>query len=226
MKYKRNVIIVMIAVAFYFIVTTIYNRIVIKEQEVRIYVVKEDIAKGETIDQSKLYQINAFNQIESEYLVDLNGLKEKVASMDLSKGQMLTKDVLIEKEKMLVPKEGKELVSLKIASPENGVSYTIQKNELVNVYYTGKLENMEPVVADMEMSNIISGGTPDYMTIKLLEKVKVMGVYDSLGKELSQQGIQNNDKVIDTVVFEVDSKIAMMIYNLQKYGNFSVSLMN
>lgn len=227
MKYKRNLIIILVAIILYVILTFIYNNIVIKSNEIIAFVVSEDIEKGNKIDIEKLFKITLKSSDNSlEYTTDISNLDNMLLNSDIKKGQIITKEILIEKDSYIKSNKDEEIVAIKIKSPEDSASYNLNKNSLVNIYYTGKSDFASEILMNLNGSNIVSGGNPGYMTVEILKNVKIINIYDKYGNEINYNNLQsNNEIVIDTILISTDSKTAMNIYNLSRYGDFSISVL-
>ena len=115
-------------------------------------------------------------------------------------------------------------MSIKIKNSEDCNSYNICKNSIVNIYYTGKFDLANELLKDLNTKNVISGGNPGYITTELIKNVKIINVYDKYGHEINISNLQNNNEIIvDTIMISTNSQMAMKIYNLSRYGEFSLS---
>lgn len=226
MKYKKQLIILIISTILYIVLSAIYNNVVVKSKEQVVYVLKEDITKGEKINIDKLQKITLKNnELDESYNINLVNLANTVANINLYSEQILTNTVLIDENKYIKSDNKEEIVSIKLKTSEDSISYNISKDSLVNIYYTGKTDNANKILENVNDINVISGGEPGYISVKLFSNIKVIGVYDKYGNEINvNDKRENNEVVIDTILISTDSKMAMTIYNLQKYGEFSLSL--
>jgi len=228
MRYKRNLIIILISLVIYVILTIMYNNIIIKSNEKIVYILKEDILRGSEISIDKLQSLTIKQvEVDSGYITDISVLNNMVLNFDVNKGQLLTGDLLINKDNYIKLNEDEEIVSIKVKSSEDSSSYKISKNSFVNIYYTGKSDYANDILKDLNMSNVVSGGNPGYITTEFLKDVKVINVYDKYGNELDSNNIQTDtESLVDTIVISTSSKMAMNIYNLSRYGDFSISILN
>ena len=224
MKYRRNLIIILIAICIYFVINIIYNQIILKNNYMKIYSLKKDVNKGEKISIDMIEEINVLNISENDYINDINIILDKYATRDLKKGQIITKKLINEKDKIVIADDSKEIVSLKISVPENVNAYNLEKGNIVNVYYTGKAEESKNILNNKEIEYITSGGSPEYVTGKLIENIKVIGVCDNYGNNIVHDENEKNEVNVITVLFEVDKDMVIILNNLEKYGEFTLSL--
>ena len=228
MKYKRKLIILLIAILIYILLTIIYNKVVLKSDDKKVYILTQNIQKGSEISINNVKELILKDEnINDEYITDLSILTEKVANVDLYKGQLLIDELIIEKDKYINVAKNQEIIPIKIKTPEDGVAYKVGKDDLVNIYYTGKTDYASSILEGFEDINVISGGSPGYISVKLFEKIKIIGVYDKYGNELTTSNLDKSTEVnVDTILVSTDSTMAIKIYNLQRYGDFSLSIVN
>lgn len=228
MRYKRKLIVLIIAVCVYIILSVIYNKLIVKTDDKKVYVLTKDIQKGKEITVNDLKEIILKTKDEkNEYITDLSILSTNLAGIDLYKNQILTNNMIINKNNYIKVNEDEEIVPIKIKTSEDGASYNVSRNDLVNIYYTGKTDYANNILEGFKGSNIISGGNPGYISVILFKSIKVVGVYDKYGNEINDNNKdQGNEIVMDTILISTNSKMAMIIYNLQRYGDFSLSLVN
>ena len=135
--------------------------------------------------------------------------------------------MFIDKSEYICSKEDEEIVSIKIQNSENSSSYKISKDTMVNIYYTGKTEYANEILKNMDSVNVISGGESGYITVKLFDNIEIVDVYDKYGNKIEQGLVkEDSEKILDTVLINTNSQMAMMIYNLSRYGEFSISVLS
>lgn len=227
MKYKRHFIIILIAIVIYVILTIVYNNIILKSDEKIVFISKEDIAKGSEISIEKFESVILKNIDTSlGYITDLSKFTNTLANFDIKKGQIIIEEMIISKDKYIKSNNDEELVSIKIKNSEDCASYNIGKNSIVNIYYTGKFDLANEILKDLNTTNVISGGNPGYITTELLKNIKITNVYDKYGNEININSLQSNNEIlVDTIIISTNSKMAMNIYNLSRYGEFSLSIL-
>lgn len=228
MRYKRNIIIILVSIIIYIVLNIVYNNIFVKSNEIKVFVLKEDISRGNEISGEKLQEIILKNyDLSVNYIQDVSILKDKVNEIDLYKGQILSSDMFIDKSEYICSKEDEEIVSIKIQNSENSSSYKISKDTMVNIYYTGKTEYANEILKNMDSVNVISGGESGYITVKLFDNIEIVDVYDKYGNKIEQGLVkEDSEKLLDTVLINTNSQMAMMIYNLSRYGEFSISVLS
>ena len=226
MKYRRHLIILISAVVLYIIFGAVYNNFVVKTNEQKVYVLNNDYKKGSLVNKENLTQLSIKVKEKNEnYDLDMINIQNLVTKYNLSKGQILTKDMFIEKDKYVIANKDKEIVAIKLKSSEDSASFNISKDSIVNIYYTGKTEFANEILKNINEANIISGGSTGYISTKLLKSEKILGLYDKYGNEIISNKLnKDNEIAIDTALIEVDSNTAMTIANLKEYGDFSLSL--
>ncbi len=231
-KYKRNFIIVFFSILIYFILNFCYNFFFLNSNNKQIiYVLKSDISKGQEINLKdveclKIYNTNTLSNIFS---IDINKIIGKVAKNDLKEGQLIKDNLVIEKEAYLKSSNEKELVSIKVSNPEDVASFQIDKDSIINIYYTGKTSQVQNFLKSTQLENLSSSSEIDgYTTIKLLNEVKVINVFDKFGNKLKDKkevsSLENESSLVDTVMLDVEKSNVININNLKKYGDFSITL--
>ena len=152
--------------------------------------------------------VKDFSEIENLYL-----------RSNLLKGQLLVLDQFDTQENLTVFKseEGKEKISIKIKTSENGTSYILKKGSIVNVYATinNEYANSE-IFSNYEK---VSAGTNDfgYSTIKLLSGIKVLGTFDENGEEVENTSERSIDTILVAVLPE-EAKIINLIRDLSVFN--------
>lgn len=231
-KYKRNFIIVFFSILIYFILNFCYNFFFLNSNNKQIiYVLKSDISKGQEINLKdveclKIYNTNTLSNIFS---IDINKIVGKVAKNDLKEGQVIKDNLVIEKEAYLKSSNEKELVSIKVSNSEDVASFQIDKDSIINIYYTGKTSQVQNFLKSTQLENLSSSSEIDgYTTIKLLNEVKVVNVFDKFGNKLKDKkevsSLKNESSLVDTVMIDVEKSNVININNLKKYGDFSITL--
>ena len=133
-------------------------------------------------------------------------LKDKIYD-----GQLLIRNQLDSKENLMIYQAdvGKEKISIKIKSAENGVSFTIRENSIVNVYATVRKEYVTGVLKDLP--NVSIGSEDDgYASIKILDSVKILGTFNSDGEPIEETIAKNIDTILVAVTQEEAGKINLI----------------
>ena len=115
-------------------------------------------------------------------------------------------------------KSGKEKISIKIQSPENGASYTIRPNSFVNVYATLRSDyanNFLPENEKLSLGDELDG----YTVIKILDNTRVLGTFNIDGLELNG----SSEGIIDSILLAVTSDEAKQINLLRDISTFNIT---
>jgi len=215
MKTKKNLIILIFTIIIYFIFSYVYNNFIISQNMNTVYVLKKDITKGEKITSEDVEKITIKSTLNIDYIKDIKD--DIVAINNLYQGKILvSQDVKTEKEYISI-NEGKEMISIKIKATDDTVSNTISKGSIVNIFYTLKKEKITNDLIGIENVEYIQ----DMLTMKILENVEVIAIYDSEGIEIKNT---QDTKLIDTLLIQVSKEESIKIKNIKEEGNFSCSL--
>lgn len=232
MNYKKKIIILVCSVWVYLGLIFLYSRLNTHDYK-EAYVLKKDLLRGEWLKQGdfeKVY-IKSNDMFFNSDIFLLNENEQYVLNKDLSKGGILLKDHLISNSEYTKASQETEIISIKISNPEDIVSYQIEKNSVVNLYYTGNLELAKDILEELNLPFIstkqenISRVDSKYITMKLVENLKVINIFDKYGNVIeSGKHLKNETNKIDTIMFEVNKNLVMKINNLKNYGQFSISI--
>lgn len=138
-------------------------------------------------------------------------------------GQIALKTQFDTKENLSIfeTEMGKEKISIKIQSAENGVSYAVKPNSLVNVYATMRSDYAKDFLVDNDRLSV--GDEYDgYTVIKLLDSTKVLGTFNVDGIEIKD----SSDGVIDSIMLAVTSEEAKQINLLREIAYFNMTGIN
>ena len=158
---------------------------------------------------AKTRVIQEFSEVENLYLKD-----------KIYKGQMLVFKQFDTKENLMIYNAdvGKEKIAIKIKNAENGVSYTLRENSIVNVYATLRNEYMQNL--NVSGDAIMLGNPEDgYSVIKILDSVKVLGTFDINGDSVEESFERN----IDTILIAVTPLEASKINLIREIATFNVT---
>lgn len=157
---------------------------------------------------SQIRVAKSFDEIQELYLKD-----------KLYKGQVILLEQFDTKENLMIytADAGKEKVSIKVKSSENGASYTIRQNSVINVYATFRKEYKD---RNMFSGDVIEIGEDDgYCVVKVLDSIKVLGTFDSNGEKIDD-GMEKN---IDTVLLAVTPEEALKINLIREIAIFNIT---
>ena len=142
------------------------------------------------------------------------------AKDNILKGQIAMKKQFDTKENLFIYEieNGKEKISLKISSPENGLSYAIKPNSNIAVYATLRSDYANTFLNKKETLSV--GNDYDgYTVVKLLDSVQVLGVFNIDGIEVESY----SDGNVDSIMIPVTPEEAKEINLLREIATFSIT---
>lgn len=224
MKNKILILIGTITLAtILFVASTIAQRKLIKyEPKIKCLFLADDISANELAKEEKfvLKDIDISLVANTKIVQDFSKIENLYARDNMCKGQLVIEKQFDTKENLKIYEieEGKEKVSLKIKSSENGVSYSIRENSKVNIYVTLRNDMAENFLNEKE--RLVIGQKDDgYTIIKLIDNVSILETYDIDGNRIKE----SDTKVIDTIMIAVTESEAKEINLLKDIGVFNVT---
>lgn len=224
MKNKILILIGTITLAtILFVASTIAQRKLIKyEPKIKCLFLADDISANELAKEGKfvLKDIDISLVANIKIVQDFSKIENLYARDNMCKGQLVIEKQFDTKENLKIYEieEGKEKVSLKIKSSENGVSYSIRENSKVNIYVTLRNDMAENFLNEKE--RLVIGQKDDgYTIIKLIDNVLILETYDIDGNRIKE----SDTKVIDTIMIAVTESEAKEINLLKDIGVFNVT---
>ena len=224
MKNKILILIGTITLAtILFVASTIAQRKLIKyEPKIKCLFLVDDISANELAKEEKfvLKDIDISLVANTKIVQDFSKIENLYARDNMCKGQLVIEKQFDTKENLKIYEieEGKEKVSLKIKSSENGVSYSIRENSKVNIYVTLRNDMAENFLKEKE--RLVIGQKDDgYTIIKLIDNVSILETYDIDGNRIKE----SDTKVIDTIMIAVTESEAKEINLLKDIGVFNVT---
>ena len=158
---------------------------------------------------AKVRTVQDISEIESLYLKD-----------KIYKGQILLANQFDSKENLMIynADAGKEKISIKVKASENGASYTLRENSIVNVYATLRSEYSK---TELFNGNIEFVGSEEdgYCVVKILDSIKILGTFDSNGETL-ENSVEKN---IDTILVAVTPEEARSINLIRDIATFNIT---
>lgn len=223
---KNKVVILTAAIVLSIILFTIstyaQKKLVNYEPKIECLFLKEDIKANEKVEKEMFVvkEIPVSLVVNTKILMNYNEIENLYSKDNIYKGQIALAKQFDTKEKLSIyeSEEGKERVSIKIKSAENGVSYSIKNNSLVNVYVTLRMDLAKDFLKDKERLTIFSEDD-GYTIIKLLENVNIIETFDVDGNKTEE----TNSNIIDTIIVGVTSEEAKQINLLREIGTFNIS---
>lgn len=153
--------------------------------------------------------VTSFSEIEGLYLKD-----------NVYKGQIAMKNQFDTKENLSIYEieNGKEKISIKIQSAENGISYAVKSNSVINLYATIRSDYVKDFLTTNERLSV--GDEFDgYTVIKILDSVTVLASFNIDGVEIKD----SSDGIVDTVLLAVTSEEAKQINLLREIATFNIT---
>ena len=209
---KKLIISLCISLVILGVYELIYSK-TLKENEVEIKVATEDIYKGETISEEiiKRIKIKKNSDLNKYGNVDVS---EKVASRNILAGKILEEGDVSEKIDNKKDEENYEYVTIEVKNISDGLAYQLKKGDKVNLYYTVKDKQINAI----EQENNIKNSIENIKTIRLIEHLEVINVFDASGNVTNDKGIYS------AIMFRVTENQAITIANIKSEGTFSVTL--
>ena len=225
MKNKVNILLISIVLTIIVYGISIYmqKKLVQYVPTIKCLIVTDDVEAYSQLDDSQVKEVDMPAEIVGTTRViktigDIDDLylKEKIYS-----GQILIKNQFDTKENLSIyqASEGKEKVSIKIKSAENGVSYNIKENSRINVYATIRNEYANKSLEGLE-KQFVGSEDDGYCIVSLLKDVKVLGVFNIDG-----QPIENvfDLETPDTVLVAVTPEQAKQINLIRDIATFNIT---
>ena len=224
MKFKINTLIitVILTIIVFGISTYMQKKLINYEATISCLILSEDIYENELVskDKFKLANIPISVVATQKIVTDFSEIENLYAKDNIKKGQIAVRSQFDTKENLSIYEAeiGKEKISIKVKSAENGVSYKIKENSYINVYATLRNELATNFLIQNDRLSI--GNEEDgYTVIKILNDVKVLGVFNVDGIEINQSEGEN----IDSVLVSVTEEEAKQINLIREIANFNIT---
>lgn len=211
-KSKQIVISLCISLALLIVFNIVYKSIK-KEDTVNVYLLKENLVKGELIEKDKLVQTTIAKGKLDDNSIVTDYSQKLYAKYDLKVGQILIQD-LVEKLEM-EEDTGYEYVSIPIETPHDALGYAINKGSIINVYYTAKL---------VDVSDLLTNITGQVYSAKGENMVTTAKLFDNIGvvQKVNNSGI--DDTVFSQIIIRVKKEDVSKLICLKQFGTFTLSL--
>ncbi|MBO5143833.1 MAG: hypothetical protein J6C46_12740 [Clostridia bacterium] len=224
MNKKISILIVsMILTIIVFIISTYMQKKLVNHiPTMKCMIVNKDVAAYEQINEEWIEYVEMPIEIIAKQKIAQNysDIKELYLKDKLYKGQIVLLNQFDTKENLMIfnAEVGKEKISIKIKASENGASFTIKENSIVNVYATMRNDYPKIGLFDGEVDSI---GTEEdgYQIIKLLDSIKILGVFDVNGESIENSSERN----IDTILVSVTPKEAKIINLIREIATFNIT---
>lgn len=205
-------LVILLIINFVFITKTNSNYI-----ELPIF--NSNILKDSTISQKNISYIKVKKEsLKEEYLENILGdidFKNCVLKQDVHKGELVTKNVMVSKDKENI--EDKIYVVLPVSIESSVTCNKLTFGDTITVFYTAKLKDVSNAINGKE--KIHATETQEgFVTCKLLEEVQFVSKYDATANEIK-------DGVVASILIRVKSEDAMLISNLKQTGTFDIVIL-
>lgn len=227
MKSKVNILIVTIVLTIivFGIATYMQKKLINYEATIECLVLAKDINENELVEKEHFKKANIpISVVATQKIVtnfqDIDGL---YARDNIKAGQIAIKTQFDTKENLSIYEadSGKEKLSIKIKTPENGMSFQIKEKSYVNIYATIRNEYANGFLADKERMTI--GSENDgYTIIKVIDGVEVLGAFSIDGMDVDKTDGEN----IDTILIAVLPQEAKEINLIREIATFNITGIN
>lgn len=162
---------------------------------------------------------------------DITEIEDLYLKDKIYKGQIILLNQFDSKDHLMIynADAGKEKISIKIKSSENGVSFTLRENSIVNVYATLRNEYVSETLWGNEIKTI-GNDNDGYSIFKILDSSKVLGTFDSNGENIEDTSEKNIDTILLAVTPEEAQKINLIreiaIFNVTELGENAITTAN
>lgn len=221
-KVSILIISVVLTIIVFAISTYMQKKLVNYIPTVRCMTVTRDVEAFENITEEDIEYVDMPIEIITKVKIAQNysDIKDLYLKDKIYSGQIVLLKQFDTRENLMIynAEIGKEKIAIKIKNSENGASFTIRENSLINVYATLRSEYINEVLAGKDTQNI--GDESDgYCVVKLLEATKVLGAFDTNGEP-----VENNiEKNIDTILIAVTPEEAKTINLIRDIATFNVT---
>jgi len=212
-----------LSVALFFVLTLIQWKLVNNTKFQTVFIAVQDIKSEEKITNTNIKEIKVPEELiaGTNAILDEKELVDKYANTDIFKGEIIFSGNLENKDKLKIVEVGTglERISINIEKPENAVSYQLKSKDRIHLYFTGRTG----VIRDsfnhygLKLEKVEDDNT--MQTVKLIENVEILGVYDEFGLNCEE----NDSRTPDTIVLGVSAKEAEIINNLRNQGIFDIT---
>lgn len=221
-KVSLLIVTIVLTIIVFSISTYMQKKLVNYIPTMKCLIVSNDINAYEQITEENIKYVDMPIEIVSNVQIvrDFNEIKDLYLKDKIYKGQILLSSQFDSKENLMIynSEEGKEKISIKVKSSDNGVSYTLRENSLINIYATVRAEYISNELFSGEILYI--GDEEDgYGVSKILDNVKVLGVFDINGENLEN----SFEKNIDTILIAVTPEEAKIINLYREIAVFSIT---
>ena len=224
MKVKVNMLIstIILTIIVFCISTYLQKKIIKYEATVSCLVLNSDINENELVDKNKfkVAQIPISLVANQRIVQEFSEIEGLYAKDNIKTGQIVVRSQFDTNDNLSIfeAEEGKEKISIKIKSAENGMSFQIKEGAMVNVYATIRTDFAKDFLLDKERM-IIGNEEDGYTIIKIINNVKVLGTFTVDGVECENSEGDN----IDSILISVTPEEAKEINLIREIATFNIT---
>lgn len=202
--------------------TYLQKQLIDYEATVSCLVLKENISENEKVNEEMFVMADIPLSIVgvANVVKGYDEISDLYAKDNILKGQVAMRKQFDTKENLSIyeVESGKEKISIKISSAENGVSYAIKPNSKVNIYATMRSDYAKGFAVGKDRLSV--GDDYDgYTVIKIIDSVEVLGVFNIDGIEVESY----EDGNINSIMIAVTPEDAKEINLIRDIATFNVT---
>lgn len=217
MKFKRNIYFLLCTIIIFFGLTFVYEKIIVNSNLIEVLYIKKPVKRGEKISSENVNKIKIEKSMGLNFITNISD--NECFSNSYEIGNIVLREMIIAEESYMKIEENKEKISIKLDDSAAAVSYQIEKGSIVNIFYSSKLSDIKNIYNLMQKEKIVNNEYENgYVTIKLLENIKVLNCYNKLGENAS------DGEVIDTIMLELNKEEILTVNALKNSGEFRVTI--
>ena len=227
MKNKMYILIAatVLAIITFGISTFMQKKLIHYEASVACLILNKDINENELVNRDDFRVVNIPISIVAtqKIVTNFEEIEGLYARDNIKAGQIAIRKQFDTKENLSIyeVEEGKEKISIKIKSAENGMSFQLKEKSLINVYATMRNEYANGFMIDKERMQI-GDEYEGYTIIKLLENVEVLGTFTVDGVQTEYAEGEN----IDSLLISVTPEEAKQINLIREIATFNITGIN
>lgn len=227
MKLKTSILVgaILVAIIIFSISTYMQKQLMDYEATISCLILTEDINANELVfeDKFKMAEIPISIVANQRVIRNFKEIENLYAKDNIKKSQIAIRSQFDTKENLSIyeVENGKEKISIKVKTAENGMSFQIKEKSFVNIYATLRNDFAINFLLDKErltMGNEFEG----YTVIKLLENIEVLGTFTIDGITIEEADGEN----LDSILIAVTPEEAKEINLLREFATFNITGVN